>query len=1113
MDSKKCKIQFIYKYKGSKYDDVGVVGNLEELKNWNINNPVNLTYSDSEQIYKSNPIFIPHNTNIEYKYVFFSNNELKWEQLPYNQNRKIEIKNDSSLILEDIQDNPKTNIKNEVSSKPLKKKSNEGGTKVKKKIVKKIVQEEKPISKKISEKEKEKEKEKKREKKKEMEPKIENEKENPKIEKIEKQKSKSKPKKKIKKKKKKKEKNEIENIKEKGNIEQKNEVEEKKNIEVKNIKRIPLNDEIDPDLEKKLKSLDYDSDNEEEKDKDKEKEQKQREPQQYSDIKEDDDIIMCSFNLPFVPVKEKNSFTLKLTNSPLYHILYKVIEKEKNIKWFGSLKDESIYSEKEREEISELLKEKNMYLINVENEVYEKTKILYYDILEPLCHYITLDENDMDNYVNFSEYWKEYKKYIESVCNTILPFISKKKKTLIFLHDYYFYLFPTIFLNKCNYSKEYQDLLPNISIGLYIHIPFPSHEIFKRIPAREEIIASLIKCQVLGFHTFDHSRNFLKTSKRLLGANFVSTTHGDLAANYLENTALIRVKNVTPDIDLIKKYQKEKRFQEKYSEITNKYKGKIIFVTMDHSFFPITIKNKLVAYKRFLASIGEKAKKVILLMIIRNNIGEEGEEKKQDLDTIYKLKDEIKEEFDNDVIEIETGKFQYIDRLAYLASANCFVRTTKQESFSLSVYEYLILRKLLGKESESVCIISELAGVNTSLANTIKVNPFDYNSLKKGFSDAFQQLGTKEYSDKDFVHAEKSSFKNWFYSFLKDIKNIKLSDENTYYLGVDDTFNFKLKKINSKFNRLNVDLITKFYGQSFKRLIFLDYEGTLPSEDTGQVKIDKLFKDRRPSEEILNLLTDLSNDKKNSVYIVAGKGKSQLEDWFGSIKNLGLSAEHGFLYKANSQDKWKYIVDTFDTEWRKSCVNIIEPYTQRCEGSFLEIKEFSVVWQYSECDQELGKAFASVITSELQIALKNKDVKILNGKGFVEVIALGINKGYFVSYIVKEKVKQQKPPDFILCIGDDASDEKMFRFLKMKQKEIKSCNQKAKLISITVGKKPSEAEYYVNNVKDVQELINKLTLKIAKSVSTFDIKKAATLASEFQLENELDEEGRKVKEN
>jgi trehalose 6-phosphate synthase/phosphatase len=266
-------------------------------------------------------------------------------------------------------------------------------------------------------------------------------------------------------------------------------------------------------------------------------------------------------------------------------------------------------------------------------------------------------------------------------------------------------------------------MLSNISMGLYIHIPFPSHEIFKRIPAREEIITSLIKCQVLGFHTFDHSRNFLKTSKRLLGANFVSTIHGDLAANYMENTALIRVKNITPEIDLIKEYQKDPKFQEKYNEITNKYKGKIIFLAMDHLYFPITIKNKLVAYKRFLANNAERAKKIVLIMIIRDNL--KTEEKKPNLDMINKLTKEIKEEFGENVIDVQIMALSYIERLALLASANCYVRTTKQESYSMSVYEFLILKKLYHKESESACIISELSGVNTSLANTIKVNPFD----------------------------------------------------------------------------------------------------------------------------------------------------------------------------------------------------------------------------------------------------------------------------------------------------------------------------------------------------------------------------------------------------
>ena len=129
--------------------------------------------------------------------------------------------------------------------------------------------------------------------------------------------------------------------------------EEMKNLEIEELQKIEnerlrqnlkpniisLNalDKNDAELEEKLKILDYDSDNDDDKDKDKKKDSKPKETQKYSDIKEDDDIIMCSFNLPFEPVKNKNSFTLKLTNSPLYHILYKVIENEKNIKWFGSL--------------------------------------------------------------------------------------------------------------------------------------------------------------------------------------------------------------------------------------------------------------------------------------------------------------------------------------------------------------------------------------------------------------------------------------------------------------------------------------------------------------------------------------------------------------------------------------------------------------------------------------------------------------------------------------------------------------------------------------------------------------------------------------------------------
>ena len=145
---------------------------------------------------------------------------------------------------------------------------------------------------------------------------------------------------------------------------------------------------------------------------------------------------------------------------------------------------------------------------------------------------------------------------------------------------------------------------------------------------------------------------------------------------------------------------------------------------------------------------------------------------------------------------------------------------------------------------------------------------------------------------------------------------------------------------------------------------------------------------------------------------------------------------------------------------------------ERCEGSFLDVKESSIVWQYTDCDQELGKQFVSAMTSELENIVSKYNLKIVNGKGYVEIIAVGVNKGYFVGYKIKEFIKNKRNLDFILCIGDDTSDEKMFHYLETKKDQIKKYCKKVKIYGITVGKKPSKANYYVEKSKNVQELVN-----------------------------------------
>jgi len=820
----------------------------------------------------------------------------------------------------------------------------------------------------------------------------------------------------------------------------------------------------------------------------------------YEELTTEDDIIMCSTYVPFNPKREKDgSINFVLTNESIYHTLYRVIKDNKNIKWFGNLKYLKKLNDTDRKEIIERLNKKNIFVFDIDESIYHKVLRLTEEVLEPLFHYTPFESSIMEDFNSIMDHWKAYKEYNESVARQISKHLTKK--SLIYLNDLNFLLVPDFLYSLRKHDTE---ILQNLAIGTFFHSPFPCFDVFKRIPIREEILRSILKCRVIGFHTFDCSRNFLKSAKRLLACNYVSTPNGDLAINYNEFTSLIRVKNISPEIDLLKEDIKQEEFKKYYNEIKAKYgHKKNIFVSVEHMQFLLSIKNKLDGYAAFLRELREKSKKNVFLLYVRyfeekedQNIDYHIEHNRQKMiDKIDELVLEIKKEFGDDVIELYKGKITYIHRLALFSASNVFVRSSKQESYSLGLYEFLIIKKLLNQNYVVTYMLSELSGVNTSVGATIKINPFDMNSLKRGFLEASQQISetTSQYLialEKDFSHAMKSSCRDWFFGFVSDVKNSKFSDENTLYIGADEGFNFKLSKINSDFKKLNFKQIETDYEKSNKRLLFFDFEGTLPAAYQNSAYLSK---DSPPSAEIINLLKGLTSDKRNKVFIVAGKGPKELKEWFGSVRGLGLAAEHGFKYWVNKSgnDKWKKIIKNYDNEWIKSCSDIITPYLERCEGSCLDAKESSIVWQYTDCDQELGKQFASAMTSELENIIKRYNLKIVNGKGYLEIIAKGVNKGYFVGYKIKEYIKHKKALDFILCIGDDTSDEKMFDYLFKKKDEIKKYCKKVKIYGITVGKKPSKAKFYVEKPKNVQELITgfvRASNKLSNSISTIDIR-------------------------
>ena len=274
-----------------------------------------------------------------------------------------------------------------------------------------------------------------------------------------------------------------------------------------------------------------------------------------------------------------------------------------------------------------------------------------------------------------------------------------------------------------------------------------------------------------------------------------------------------------------------------------------------------------------------------------------------------------------------------------------------------------------------------------------------------------------------------------------------------------------------------------------------------------------------PTPEMINVLTALCQDKRNTVFVVSGKEKHSLLKTVGHIPHLGLAAEHGMFIswpskaKHGTKHRWETLVPDSDRSWRPIVISIMEVYTSRTHGSYIEETEMKVLWQYRDADPEFGHLQAKEIEDHLANVLRNFAVDILHSGmeegGYVEVRPKGVNKGVLAMHLIQQYplIAASNKIDFALVLGDDHCDEPMLsvvrqigrRVLAAKRSkkgldplpdlpatitpvDVSSCDdfvsQDLDVFTCTVGKKPSAAASYIQDVSDVQELLNSL-LKVS----------------------------------
>lgn len=633
----------------------------------------------------------------------------------------------------------------------------------------------------------------------------------------------------------------------------------------------------------------------------------------------------------------------------------------------------------------------------------------------PLFHYFS------DKSIFTNEFWESYKAVNKSFAQEI--FRIYKPGDLIFIQDYQLMLLPEL-LRKS---------LPNSTIGFFLHIPFPSFEILRVLPeeVRTGLIKGILGSDLVGFHTNDYMQHFLESVTKTTGIKPISKTL------YIESRPVV-VENMPLGINF-EKYQtalKDKQILTRAANLKKLFKNQKVIFSVDRLDYTKGIANRLLGFEKFLELNPTFHRKVTLILNTQPSRVEIGEyqELKNEVDRIVGRTNSRFSDVDWTPIIYQFNSLPFEEMVVRYLVADIALITPLRDGMNLVSKEFVAVK---GKNYSGVLVLSETAGSARELTQAIMINPNDPDQIAEAIKTALTMKTPEQKKRIKQMHSIISYFtaRRWTDEWISKLIDISKSA-------------FK-KPLIDIFEKSNYEKIINDYKKAERRLLILDYDGTL-------VPYAPIYSQAKPSKEVLNLLKKLANDFKNEVVILSGRDKDSLNSWIKEPK-IALVAEHGIWVKPRNEYYFQP-AKGLQNNWIESISGILEKFTERIPKSLVEKKDFSIAFHYRLSPADLVKQQLPDLLDELELAIQNTDLEILKGSKIIEVKNKSINKGSSTrSWISRKKY------DFYFAVGDDTTDEYLFQALPETAYTIK------------VGTDESNAKYRIKNVKDTLKLLSDLS--------------------------------------
>ena len=683
----------------------------------------------------------------------------------------------------------------------------------------------------------------------------------------------------------------------------------------------------------------------------------------------------------------------------------------KRNRWIGwpGISDEEI-TDQEKNQITKELKKHNCYPVFLS----QKDLDSYYNgysnsVLWPIFHDLSPNKEAAAN----DGYWRAYREVNNAFAEVTLSLSDNN--TTIWVHDYQLLLLP----NMLRVQR------PDAKIGFFLHIPFPPYKMFDTVPHNRQLLSGLIGSDLIGFHTTSYVQNFLGCCQKLdLG------TVGP--KELILPDRVVRVTDFPMGIDYAKfiSATKQKAVKRELTKLKAKYLGKKIILTVDRLDPTKGLVERLTAYQELLRQNKKLQKKVVMVMIAvpsRTDI-EEYKSLRRKLEALVKT---VNEEFGTALWKPVDYNFTSVpfERLsAYYQLADVAFIAPIKDGMNLVAKEYIASRS----EQNGVLVLSETAGAAEELKDAILVNPNEGSSLVNGLKDALN-LPKRELKHRiNVMQTRISEFtvQEWAGNFMEALNKPVPTPHITHTL-----------------NRSHQGLITEAFRESKHRLLLFDYDGVLVPFRSNPYKAD-------PPARLMKILRKLAAIPRTDVVIVSGRSKDDLIEWFGE-EPISLSAEHGaFLRKAGAK-RWQAPSEV-DNSWREVVLPILQIYTEKTPGSVIETKDSALVWHYRKASPYYAQKHLVVLKRLLPRYAKRYELIIEQGKMILEIRSRGTTKGNVAERWLTKR------PSFVLAIGDDYTDEDMFRALP------------DWAYSVKVGRGRSAARFRVQNSDKVIALLEKL---------------------------------------